>query len=293
MNESRQMPVKRARLIQLFPGAEWIGSFPDEYIEVANDSRKVTSGALFVAIVGFETDGHLFLKKALDAGASTLMVQAGHLNNSPELLEPVKGASILVMQDTRRALSILASEFFGKPTFETRLHGVTGTKGKTTTVHLLGDIFTVAGLKPAVMGTLGVEFNGKLSESKLTTPGPIEFQGIIRSLVDQSASDVICEVSAHSGALARTASARFETVTYMNLSRDHGDHFSPEEYLDAKLAISLDAVKVNPHVSGIGNARDPHAEAFLEPIAKDRQFRFAAFEESETRISSRRIFTFK
>jgi UDP-N-acetylmuramoyl-L-alanyl-D-glutamate--2,6-diaminopimelate ligase len=280
-----QKPVSIETVKSLFPNGEWRGSLPVQFSSVTDDSRNVTGGSMFIAIVGFESDGHLYLHQALDSGASLLIVDAAHIEANPALLESVPGAPLLLIGDTRRVASFLAAEFYGHPSKQINVHGITGTKGKTTTVHLLADILKAAGRRPALIGTLGVEFNGEMFESKLTTPGPIDFQHWLRFLADKGATDVIAEVSAHSGALARTASVNFQSVTYMNLSRDHGDHFTPEAYLDAKLAIARDAAKVNPNVYGIANIRDPHAEAFLEPVESGHRIRFATFEEGENPFS--------
>jgi len=281
MIEPHQIPVKQATLRNLFPHAEWRGTLPAVFAGVSDDSRETIRGGIFVAIVGYESDGHLYLEDAANAGASLLVVDAKHVEANPALIKPVKDVPVLLVKDTRRAATILAAEFYERPSNHTFVHGVTGTKGKTTSVNLLGDILSTAGRKPGIMGTLGVTLGDEKWETKLTTPGPIEFQRWLRTLVDRGATDVACEVSAHSGALARTSSVKFETVTYLNLSRDHGDHFSPEAYLDAKLTIARDAVEVNPTAIGIGNARDPHTAAFLEPMIPKRRVRFATFEENE------------
>jgi len=282
MMEPRQRAVSIERLRELFPDAVWrCEKLPAALDAVADDSRNVTPGAAFVAIVGYETDGHLFLAKARDAGADLLVAELGQVESRPELLEPVEESAILLVANTRLAASILAAEFYGHPSREIRVHGVTGTKGKTTSVHLIAYILSADGRSPAVMGTLGIEFGSDVWKSDLTTPGPIEFQKILRLLVDKGATDIACEVSAHAGALSRTTAVRFETVTYLNLSRDHGDHFTPEGYLEAKMAISRDAVGMNPDVWGIGNARDPYTRSFLEPIAPERRLTFTAHDIGE------------
>jgi UDP-N-acetylmuramoyl-L-alanyl-D-glutamate--2,6-diaminopimelate ligase len=281
MLEAHQIPISLDRIKALFPDGEWHGIPPSVFQGVADDSRKVVKGGIFVAIKGLQTDGHLYVEKAREAGAELLIVDERHVHEHKSLLLSIAQVPQLHVPDTRKAASILAAEFYCHPGMEIPIHGVTGTKGKTTTVHLIGEMFTAAGRKPAVMGTLGIEFGDEKITTGLTTPGPIEFHSRIRSLVDSGATDIACEVSAHAGAFYRTSDVRFESVTYMNLSRDHGDHFSDTEYLDAKLAISRDAAKLNPDVHGIGNARDPHTQEFLEPIALSRRFTFAAWEENE------------
>ena len=281
MDEPRQRKVTAGRITEIFPDAVMRGDTSPILTSVADDSRKITSGGIFVAVVGYETDGHLFLAQAEDAGAELLVVDKTHIEKNPGLLGPVQDRPMLLVENTRLAASVLAAEFYGHPSFETKVHGVTGTKGKTTTVHFIADIFRADGHSTATMGTLGIELGGETWKSGLTTPGPIDFQKFLRFLVDKGVDDVVCEVSAHAGALSRTASVRFETVTYMNLSRDHGDHFSTDEYLEAKLSISRDAEKINPDVIGLANIRDIYAEDFLEPISTGKRFRFAAFETDE------------
>ena len=209
MDEVRQTAIKTSLLMGLFPSAVLMGDhsmLPEFMIEVADDSRKVFKRGIFIAVVGYETDGHLYLKNALDNGAALLVVDENHIREHPEVIEPAGNAPLLLVENTRRAASILAGEFYRHPSRECAVHGVTGTKGKTTTVHILADILNRAGHRCAVMGTLGVEFNGEKRKSDLTTPGPIEFQKRMRFLADLGATDIACEVSAHAGALSRTAS---------------------------------------------------------------------------------------
>ena len=281
MIEVHQKSVSKEVLEKLFPDAAWFGDSPDEFSSVTDDSRKVSPGSIFIAIAGYETDGHLYAKNALDSGASLIVVEKNHIEKNPKILKPISNAPLLVVSDTRSAASILAAEFYGHPSRKLRVHGITGTKGKTTTVHILADILSYAGLRCGIIGTLGLEFEGEIVKIGLTTPGPIEFQHLLAMLAESGATDVACEVSAHAGALSRTKSVRFETVTYLNLSRDHGDHFTPDEYLDAKLAIARDAVKINPEVIGIANILDEHGRKFLEPIPPDNRISFGVFEENE------------
>ncbi|MCX6647685.1 MAG: UDP-N-acetylmuramoyl-L-alanyl-D-glutamate--2,6-diaminopimelate ligase [bacterium] len=278
MAEPVQKIINSEILKDLFKDSQWKGTIPLAFNGIADDSRNVVKGWIFIAINGFRTDGHKFLESAAKAGAALLVVEKSTIEADPEILKPVENIPLLIVENTRLAASILADLFYGHPSRELKIHGVTGTKGKTTTVHLLKDILVSDGRKPAVIGTLGIEFGDEIWKSDLTTPGPIELHKWLRFLADKGATDVCIEVSAHAGALMRTASVIFTSVTYMNLSRDHGDHFSETEYLDAKLQIARDAVKVNPLAIGIGNALDPHTDKFLSPFAPDRQFLFASFE---------------
>lgn len=282
MIEIKQQPISLETIRRLFPNAEWLGETRTQYTSVSDDSRTVTEGGIFVACQGYETDGHLFLYKAQEKGAGLLIVERNHVRTNPDLISHLQSASLLLVDNTRRALSVLASEAYGNPSRLINVHGITGTKGKTSTVHMCEAIFKEAGRNPALIGTLGVELGNEKWSTKLTTPGSIEFQKWLRFLLEKGATDIICEVTAHSGALARTFSVHFASVTYLNLSRDHGDHFSENEYIEAKMTISRDAVGINPNVWVLGNIRDPHTERFLGSADKTRQFRFAAYEEHET-----------
>ena len=281
MAEPVQKIIKSEILKDLFPEAQWNGNIPAELTGVTDDSREVEVGRIFVAIKGYETDGHKYLESAVKSGAGLLVVESGVVTANPDILTPVKNQPILITENTRLAASILADLFYWHPSKDLEIHGITATKGKTTTVHLLADILRMDCRNPATMGTLGVELGEERWKSDLTTPGPVELHKRLRFLADSKATDLCMEVSAHAGALSRTASVDFTTVCYMNLSRDHGDHFSESEYLDAKLRIARDAVKVNPLAIGIGNTLDPHTGEFLSPFNSDRQFRFAALEEAD------------
>jgi len=288
IDDVKQIEVSSEVINSLFPDGIWKGdvsSLPETYTEVADDSRAVVDRGIFITVTGYETDGHLFLANAVEKGASLLIVDKNHVEANPELIENIENTPLLLVENTRYAASILASEFYSHPSREINIHGITGTKGKTTTVHILAGILNRAGKKCAVMGTLGIEFGDEKWKSALTTPGPVEFQKRLRFLADSGATDIACEISAHAGALSRTASVFFKTITYMNLSRDHGDHFSEDEYLDAKLAIARDAVKINPGVIGIANGHDQHADKFLSPIKPDNRRKFAVYEEESDAVS--------
>ncbi|HEX9746332.1 MAG TPA: UDP-N-acetylmuramoyl-L-alanyl-D-glutamate--2,6-diaminopimelate ligase [bacterium] len=277
----RQIPVSKNTVVKLLGEPGFSGNSPAIFSGVTDDSRKIQPGFIFVAIAGFETDGHKYLKSAVDKGAGLLVAEKKIVESDPVLTVEIENAPIIKVNDSRKAVADLADTFYGHPSREIRIHGITGTKGKTTTVHLVRDIFAADRKIAAVMGTIGLELGNKHIDIGLTTPGPVEFQEYLRFCVNEGASDIACEVSAHSGALKRTSSVFFSSVTYMNLSRDHLDHFSEDGYLDAKLAISRDACEINPMVMGIANGRDEHHKKFLDPVSENRRFIFAAYEENE------------
>jgi UDP-N-acetylmuramoyl-L-alanyl-D-glutamate--2,6-diaminopimelate ligase len=188
---------------------------------VVHDSRAVRRGALFCCIPGRHADGHAFAVDAVDAGASALLCER-------EL--PVPVTQVLV-PSTREALGPVAAAFWGAPSRDMTVVGVTGTNGKTTTAHLLRSIFQSAGRDAAVIGTL---------TGARTTPEAPELQSQLASLRDARVTAVAMEVSSHALALHRVDGMWFAVGVFTNLSRDHLDfHGSMEDYFAAKAELFM------------------------------------------------------
>lgn len=213
---------------------------------ITEDSRAVRPGYLFCAVRGHTHDGHRFLEEAKAAGAIAALV------------ERERGDVDLPqhrVKDGRRAAAIAAQVVYGDPASGLALVGVTGTNGKTTTVHIARHI--LAGREEAAsIGTLGVvPPSGERRPGRLTTPGPIEFAASLAALRDEAARYVVAEVSSHALMQHRVDGARFAVAVFTNLSRDHLDyHTSFDEYRAAKLRL-LDLVAEDGVV--VVNADDP------------------------------------
>lgn len=231
---------------------ERVGELPAEAYGITDDSRAVRPGTVFVAVRGTELDGHDFLAAARQAGASAAIVESAE-RCPPELMPA------LVVVDGRRAAAIAAAAAYGWPARRLQLVGVTGTNGKTTTVHILRHLLDAADVRSASIGTLGV-----LSRSEgvpveggggLTTPGPVELQRVFRALVDAHVGRVAMEVSSHSLHQRRVEGIEFDAAVFTNLTRDHLDyHGTMEEYFQAKAQL-LQALR--PHGTAIVNLDDP------------------------------------
>lgn len=196
---------------------------------ITDDSRAVHPGYLFCAVRGHTHDGHRFLGEAKAAGAIAALV------------ERERGDVDLPqhrVKDGRRAAAIAAQVVYGDPADGLALVGVTGTNGKTTTVHIARHILA-AGRKAASIGTLGVVLpSGERRPGRLTTPGPVEFAANLAALRDEAARYVVAEVSSHALMQHRVDGARFAVAVFTNLSRDHLDyHASFDEYRAAKLRL--------------------------------------------------------
>jgi UDP-N-acetylmuramoyl-L-alanyl-D-glutamate--2,6-diaminopimelate ligase len=196
---------------------------------VEYDSRRVTDGALFVAIRGLTVDGHGFVAEAAGRGAVAALVEAP---------TGAEGLAEIVCPDTREALGLVAHEFYGRPSEKMKTHGITGTNGKTTTSYLVDSILRRAGLKTGVVGTLGYRVGDRAGTSGMTSPESLDLARILAEMVEAGVEAVTMEVSSHALALGRTAGMRFDTAALTNLSRDHLDfHESIESYAAAKRSL--------------------------------------------------------
>jgi UDP-N-acetylmuramoyl-L-alanyl-D-glutamate--2,6-diaminopimelate ligase len=219
-----------ATLLASLGPARVSGPCEREIAALALDSRRVGPGTLFVALRGERADGHAFAAAALLAGASAIVV-----DESFDARALPAGATVITVPDTRRALSRLAAAFYGEPSRELRVAGVTGTNGKTTTTHLLQSILEAAGMPCGRIGTLGAHFRGAMWPLENTTPLALELQAVLAEMLARGARAVALEVSSHALALDRVADVRFEVAALTNVTRDHLDfHGTFEAYAAAK-----------------------------------------------------------
>jgi UDP-N-acetylmuramoyl-L-alanyl-D-glutamate--2,6-diaminopimelate ligase len=194
--------------------------------DVTHDSRTGGPGMLFVAIRGFERDGHAYVDAALAAGAAAVAVE--------EADEAVT-ASRLLVPDTRAALGPLAAAVHGDPSRRMAVVGVTGTNGKTTVAHLVESIVGAAGLTSGVIGTVGARVAGTPVPVPRTTPEASDLQRLLADMVSAGVDVAAIEVSSHALALGRVNGTRFAVGAFTNLMQDHLDfHGDMDSYFDAK-----------------------------------------------------------
>ena len=208
-----------------FEVAELEGDAAVEITGLAYDSSRVGPGTLFFCVPGQSRDGHEFAQAALEAGAAALVVER-HLDLP---LTQVRVA------DARAAMAPLAARFWGDPTAELRVAGITGTNGKTTTAFLLRTILEAAGTPAGLLGTVKQVVGGGEEEVVRTTPEAIDLQATFRRMLDSGDRAVVMEVSSHALVLHRADAIHFDTAVFTNLSQDHLDfHAGMEEYYEAK-----------------------------------------------------------
>ncbi|MBD5132121.1 MAG: UDP-N-acetylmuramoyl-L-alanyl-D-glutamate--2,6-diaminopimelate ligase [Clostridiales bacterium] len=182
---------------------------------LAIDSSRVQKDYLFFCLVGKTNDGHTFAEEAVRRGAAAIVVE--------------RRLALDVMQievdDTRKALALCASAFFGHPAKRLKMIGVTGTNGKTTTTYIIKSIIEAAGHSCGLIGTNAVEYCGNKFDAVLTTPDPIDLFSTLRDMADVGVEYVVMEVSAHALALSKVNGITYEVAAFTNFSRDHLDYF--------------------------------------------------------------------
>ena len=222
---------------------------PDQATGISDDSRKVSPGDLFIAVRGWNSDGHDFLDAAREKGAIAAIVEDPSRTTLPSL----------VVREGRRAAALASATAYGNPARGLKMLGVTGTNGKTTTTSIMRHLFDDGDGSSASIGTLGV-LVGSEGEvlpggSGLTTPGPVELQRILRALADRGVRTIAMEVSSHSLDQRRIDGLTFDVAVFTNLTRDHLDyHGTMEKYFEAKARL-LDYLK--PEGTAVLNADAP------------------------------------
>ena len=217
-------------LRELLAGADVAEVSGDADIEIsglAYDSRRVADGTLFFCIPGFTADGHEFAPLAVQAGASAVVVER------PLELEPYVVQAHVA--DARAAMAHAAVRFYGDPTGELEVLGITGTNGKTTTAFLVRHILERCGVQTGLLGTVQRVVGGAIEPVERTTPEAIELQATFRRMVDRGDRACAMEVSSHALTLNRADGIRFAVAAFTNLTQDHLDfHGEMEGYFQAK-----------------------------------------------------------
>lgn len=205
----------------------WVNSIID-------DSRKLSKGCLFIAIKGLNFDAHRFISKAIFSGASVIV---GEEEPKKSWLNKI---SYIKVPSSRRALGLLASSWYGFPSRKLKVIGVTGTDGKTTTGHLIGEILNRAGEKTGVISTVETRIGKKVYETGLhvTNPEPLVLQSFLAKMVDEKCKYAVLEVTSHGLDQERTAGVNFDIAVLTNITHEHLDyHKTWNEYFKAKAKL--------------------------------------------------------
>jgi UDP-N-acetylmuramoyl-L-alanyl-D-glutamate--2,6-diaminopimelate ligase len=237
-------------LVAELPEARVVGDPAVEVASLAYDSRKVGPGTLFFCVPGEKVDGHDFAGKVIDAGAVALVVEWELEVAVPQVVVP----------DARAAMAPVAARFFGDPTRELRVVGVTGTNGKTTTAFLLREVLEAAGVRCGLLGTVKQVVGGVEEAVERTTPEAIDLQATFRRMLDGGDRACAMEVSSHALVLHRADAIHFEVAVFTNLTQDHLDfHETMEEYFAAKRKL----FEAGPGTAVV-NVDDPYGRRLAE-----------------------------
>ena len=222
------------KLNELLKHVEVLNALGDTEIEITGvniDSRRIEAGHLFVAIPGTQTDGHKFIPKAIEQGAVAVLCEY-----FPNRREP--GVTYIAVDSTEDCVGEVATQFYGDPSRQLKLVGVTGTNGKTTIATLLYNMFRKFGHKCGLLSTVCNYIEDEAIAADHTTPDPIELNRLLAQMVEAGCEYAFMECSSHAIAQKRIGGLKFAGGIFTNLTRDHLDyHGTFENYRDAKKAF--------------------------------------------------------
>ncbi len=214
-------------LLKDVPGLRVEGETEVDISGLAYSSKQVQPGFLFAALRGEKRDGHEFVGEALSRGARAV------LSERPK--PPDMKAVWIEAEDAREALALAAASFYGHPSLQMKVIGITGTKGKTTLTYLLESILGQAGFQPAVIGTINYRWPGRIVPAQRTTPEAPDLQRMMSEMLPLGVTHCLIEVSSHALDLKRVWGIHFNVAVFTNLSAEHLDyHASLEDYFETK-----------------------------------------------------------
>ena len=253
-------------LKKLLTGIENFKSKGDLDIDIKKvecNSKKIKPDSLFIAIKGFDFDGHEYIEEAIENGATAVMLD---MNADFKKIKMPKDVTVIITDDTRKALAKVSCNYFGNPSKHFKLIGVTGTKGKTTTTYMIKSILEKAGYKVGLIGTIANYIEDEcLGYSNRTTPESLELQGLFYKMAKAKVDYVVMEVSSQSLKLSRVDGCDFDYGIFTNLYKDHislKEHADMNEYFEAKLKlftmcpkgyVNSDDFKCNKIIKGAPN----------------------------------------
>ena len=248
------------KLSELLCGVDVVALHADPETEIPSvcyDSRAAAPGCLFVAVRGYQTDGHKYIRNAWEKQAAAAVVE-----------EMPRDCDIpcVVVRDSRRALAQISAAYFGHPERRVPIIGVTGTNGKTTVTNLVKEILERGGAKCGLIGTNGNRIGQEMLHSDRTTPESYELFKLFAEMTEEGCDHIIMEVSSHSLALDRVYGIGFHTAVFTNLTQDHLDfHGTMEAYAQTK------AMLFDRCAHSIVNADDPYAAVMLGGSCADHR----------------------
>ena len=243
------------KIIEKLGHIEVFGSDNLQITDVTADSRMVIPGSLFICLKGATVDGHKFLKSAVEKGAVAALVE-----DVPK--DFLVGATLLKVEDTRKAMEVVTPFFYDSPGKKMRMIGLTGTNGKTTTTNIIRTILRKAGHKVGLIGTINIMIEDEVTVSHNTTPDVVDLQKNLFAMEQAGCDYVVMEVSSHALALKRVAGCEYDCAVLTNITQDHLDfHKTMENYRDAKSLLFENLSDGNkPNKNAVFNMDDLSSE---------------------------------
>ncbi|MBP5093909.1 MAG: UDP-N-acetylmuramoyl-L-alanyl-D-glutamate--2,6-diaminopimelate ligase [Abditibacteriota bacterium] len=253
--------MKLNRILPFVPGVKAYAGTETEVVSIEYDSRKAEKGSLFVALRGSKSDGHKYINKASENGASAVLCEELPAENPFD--------AYIVVEDSTKAVEALSAPFYGNPSDGMALIGVTGTSGKTTVTTLIKEISESLGKKSGKIGTLGAYVGHEFIPTDNTTPIAPEMQRLLRTMADKGAEVVAMECSSHGLVLGRLSGCSFDCGVFTNIARDHLDfHKTEEAYFEAKMKLFTDFPKSSKKdFTAVVNRDDPKAADVIKRTA--------------------------
>lgn len=249
------------KVSELLKGLDYTVSIGNEDVcinKITDNTNDVLDGDIFFCIRGYNFDGHNFIDMVLSKGAKAIVVDKGFKG---EVSSGFNNVSLIVVGDTRQALSIASINFYGRSHEKFKLIGVTGTNGKTTTTFILREIFSNAGFRTGVIGTISNFINDRKIKSERTTPGALQLNSLFCEMNKEGVEYCFMEVSSHALQLDRVYGIEFDYGIFTNLTQDHLDfHKNFTEYFNAKFRLFE-----NSKIS-IVNRDDEYGEKIIEKL---------------------------
>lgn len=273
-------------LLQLIDGLSVVSvegpdeDFHREITDLVYDSRKAAPGTLFVCMAGAETDGHKYAKNAYGQGCRAFVIEQGH--EAAADLGDAEDAVVLTVENSRVALAKLSDTFFGHPSGDLKVIGITGTKGKTSISYMIQSVLDAAGVPTGLIGTAGAAWKGKKVPTVNTTPESYELQKLLRQMADEGVEAVAIEVSSLGVKWHRTDFTEFFCGIFTNISPDHiggHEHKTYEEYYSFKKQF----FSLCTQAAACGD--DPAAEDMLAAVPGRKIF-YGLSEQNEFRAEN-------
>ncbi|MGX9245532.1 MULTISPECIES: UDP-N-acetylmuramoyl-L-alanyl-D-glutamate--2,6-diaminopimelate ligase [Sphingobacterium] len=251
------------KVLHAIPVQQVVGNLEEVDVHsLCFDSRKVELGSLFIAVRGVQTDGHLFVDKAITSGARAVIVE-----ELPK--ETLDSVAYILVADSAYALGVAAANFYENPAEQLKLVGVTGTNGKTTVATLLFQLFTELGYHVGLLSTVQNQIGTKIIPATHTTPDPIQLNKLLRDMVDDGCDYAFMEVSSHAVVQERIAGLVFAGAIFTNITHDHLDfHKTFDNYIKAKKKFFDD---LDANAFALTNADDRNGQVILQNTVAHRK----------------------